>query len=140
MTDDLNGVAGVNLYSAVHPKKLFISSLSKIHSKPEGDLRCAELERAFQKYGGRSGAVNISIQKNSTFAFVELFSQELADLALLEMTNKYKLNRARRTKHEALMEKRAAEEALEEGTGRDNGINAWGVEEWYDLGYRNGAS
>mmetsp|Transcript_34904 Transcript_34904/g.64062 ORF Transcript_34904/g.64062 Transcript_34904/m.64062 type:complete len:568 (-) Transcript_34904:69-1772(-) len=120
MADDLNGVAGVNLYSAVHPKKLFISGLSKIHSEPEVDLRRAELERAFRKYGGRSGAVNVSIQKNSTFAFVELFSEELADLALAEMANKYKLNRARRTKHEALMEKRAAEEALEKGTGKEN--------------------
>lgn len=127
MADDLNGVAGVNLYSAVHPKKLFISNLFKIHSDPEVDLRRAELERAFRKYGGPSGAVAVSIQKNSTFAFVELFSEQQADLALLEMTNsgRYRVNKARRTKHEALMEERAAKEAKENGITNSKETMDW---------------
>ncbi|KAL9185614.1 hypothetical protein ACHAXT_003391 [Thalassiosira profunda] len=112
---DLSSVAGVNLYSSVHPRKLFVSGLPKLHSDPEVDLRRAELERAFRKYGGPSGAVSVSVQKGSTFAFVEVASEQQADLALLEMANRYRINKARRTKHEALMEERAAKEALESG-------------------------
>lgn len=117
MADDLNGVAGVNIYSSVHPKKLFVSGLSKLRSEPEVELRRAELERAFRKYGGPSGAVLVSVQKGSTFAFVEVYSEQQADLALVEQRNKYKLNKARRTKHEALMEERAANEAKGSGDG-----------------------
>lgn len=112
---DLSGVAGVNIYSSVHPKKLFVSGLSKIHSDPEVDLRRAELERAFRKYGGPNGAVFVSVQKDSTFAFVEVASEQQADLALVEMAGRYRVNKARRTKHEALMEERAAKEAAEKG-------------------------
>ncbi|KAL7526074.1 hypothetical protein ACHAXR_003149 [Thalassiosira sp. AJA248-18] len=120
MAKDLNGVAGVNIYDSVHPKKLWISGLSKLRSDPEVDLRRAELERAFRKYGGPSGAVLVSVQKDSTFAFVEVASEQKADLALLEMANKYRVNKARRTKHEALMEERAAKEAAEKGTVKES--------------------
>jgi len=119
MADDLNGVAGVDLYSSVHPKKLFLSGLHKLRSDPEVDLRKAELERAFRKYGGPSGAVLVSVQKNSTFAFVEVHSEQLADRALVEMARKYKVNKARRTKHEALMEERAAKE----GGAKESGVD-----------------
>jgi hypothetical protein len=114
-TNDLSSVAGVNIYSSVHPKKLFITGLSKVHSDPELDLRRAELERAFRKYGGPNGAVFVSVQKDSTFAFVEVASEQQADLALVEMSGRYRVNKARRTKHEALMEERAAKEAAEKG-------------------------
>jgi len=117
---DLSGVAGVNLYSSVHPKKLFVSGLPKIHSDPEVDLRRAEMERAFRKYGGPNGAVFVSVQKDSTFAFVEVASEQQADLALVEMAGRYRVNKARRTKHEALMEERAAKEAAEKGIVKDS--------------------
>ena len=52
MAGDVSGVAGANTYDSVHKKKLFISGLSKLHTDPEVDLRRAELERAFRKYGG----------------------------------------------------------------------------------------
>ncbi|KAL7554774.1 hypothetical protein ACHAWF_018309 [Thalassiosira exigua] len=119
-TADLSGVAGANIYSAVHPRKLFVSGLPKLRSEPEVDLRRAELERAFRKYGGPSGAVLVSVQTNSTFAFVEVASEQQADLALLEMGRRYRLNRARRTKHEALMEERAAKEAAEKGIVKES--------------------
>ena len=117
---DISGVAGVNLYSSIHPKKLFVSGLSKIHSDPEVDLRRAELERAFRKYGGPNGAVFVSVQKDSTFAFVEVASEQQADLALVEMNGRYRVNKARRTKHEAIMEERAAKEAAEKGVVKES--------------------
>ena len=120
---ELDGVAGVNRYSAVHPKKLFVSGLTKLFTDPEVDLRRAELERAFRKYGGPNGVVAVSVQKGSTFAFVELASEAQADLALVEMADKYRLNKARRTKHEALLEERAAKEAMEKGTSKENGVD-----------------
>ena len=119
MAGDVSGVAGANTYDSVHKKKLFISGLSKLHTDPEVDLRRAELERAFRKYGGRQGLVSVSVQKNSTFAFVEVASEQQADLALMEMKDRYKLNKARRTKHEALMEKRAADDAAASGKVTD---------------------
>ena len=106
-------------HDAVHPKKLFISSLRKLQSEPEVDLCRAKLERAFRRYDGPSGAVTVSIQKNSTFAFVEVASEQQADLALVQMASKYKVNMARRTKHEALMKERAAKEALTKGTTKE---------------------
>mmetsp|Transcript_31050 Transcript_31050/g.53070 ORF Transcript_31050/g.53070 Transcript_31050/m.53070 type:complete len:587 (+) Transcript_31050:306-2066(+) len=118
MANDLNGVAGVQIYDSVHPKKLFISGLPKLRSDPEVDLRRAELERAFRKYGDK-GVVHVSVQKNSTFAFVEVATERQADLALVEMANVYRINKARRTKHEALMEERAAREAKEKGVKKD---------------------
>jgi hypothetical protein len=115
--EKVEGVAGVNIHSAVHPRRLFVSGLTKLHTDPEVDLRRAELERAFRKYGGPSGAVAVSLQKNSTFAFVEVATEGLADLALLEMANsgRYRVNKARRSRHEALMDERAAKETAEGG-------------------------
>mmetsp|Transcript_25583 Transcript_25583/g.73985 ORF Transcript_25583/g.73985 Transcript_25583/m.73985 type:complete len:545 (-) Transcript_25583:31-1665(-) len=111
---DISGVPGVNMYSSLHPKKLFVSGLSKLHSLPEVELRRAELERAFRKYGGSHG-VAVVCPMNATYAFVEVEAERQADLALQEMASKYRLNRARRTKHEALQEERAAAEAANEG-------------------------
>ena len=123
MAGDLNGVAGVNIYSMIHPKKLFVSGLPKLHSDPEVDLRRAELERAFRKYSGASGAVIVVVPKDSTFAFVECASEQLADLAVMEMADRYKVNKARRTKHEALMDERAAKEAA--GMGMEKEGTEW---------------
>jgi hypothetical protein len=115
--EKLDGVAGVNIYSAVHPRRLFVSGLSKLLTDPEVDLRRAELERAFRKYGGPTGAVAVSLQKNSTFAFVDVATEGQADLALLEMASsgRYRVNKARRSRHEALLEERAARESAEGG-------------------------
>lgn len=107
---DLTGIAGVNTYNTLHPRKLFISRLTKIYTEPEVDLRRAELERAFRKYGGAQG-VSVIVPTNTTYAFVECESERQADLALTEMAGQYRMNRARRSKHEALQEERAAKEA-----------------------------
>mmetsp|Transcript_18240 Transcript_18240/g.45199 ORF Transcript_18240/g.45199 Transcript_18240/m.45199 type:complete len:518 (-) Transcript_18240:175-1728(-) len=111
---DLSGVAGVNSFNAVHPRKLFVSGLSKISTQTEVDIRRAELERAFRKYGGARGVTCI-VPTNQTFAFVEMETDRMADLALSEMASKYRLNRARRSRHEALQEERAAKEAGKAG-------------------------
>jgi len=111
---DLSSVAGVNIYNSMHPRKLFISSLSKIYSEQEVDVRRAELERAFRKYGGDRG-VECIVPTNSTYAFVEMESERQADLALSEMAPQYRMNRARRSRHEALQEERAAAEAAKQG-------------------------
>uniref|UniRef100_A0A7S4K7I4 Galectin n=1 Tax=Odontella aurita TaxID=265563 RepID=A0A7S4K7I4_9STRA len=118
-TGDLSNVAGVNMFSSIHPRKLFVSGLSKIHSEPEVDLRKAELERAFRKYGGAHG-VSVIAPTNSSYAFVEVESERQADLALREMQSQYKINRARRTKHEALQEERAAAEASGKGKSKES--------------------
>jgi len=115
---DLGHIAGVNSHNAVHEKKLFVSGLPKIYHQPEIDLRRAELERAFRKYGGQQG-VTVICPANSTFAFVEVETERSADLALREMGTKYKLNRARRSRHEALMEQRTAAEAKASGIEKE---------------------
>lgn len=102
-------------------RKLFISGLSKISTQTEVDIRRAELERAFRKYGGARGVACI-VPTNTTFAFVEMESERMADLALSEMSSKYRLNRARRSRHEALQEERAAKEA---GTAGKKEDSAW---------------
>ncbi|KAL7547556.1 hypothetical protein ACHAWF_010835 [Thalassiosira exigua] len=43
----------LTVYSAVHPRKLFISGLPKLWSDLEVDLRRAELERETRSGGGR---------------------------------------------------------------------------------------
>lgn len=117
---DLSGIAGVNSFNATHPRKLFVSGLHKISTQAEVDLRRAELERAFRKFGGARGVTCI-VPTNTTFAFVEMESERQADLALSEMSDKYRINRARRSRHEALQEKRAAEEATKAGKTEDSG-------------------
>ena len=107
MAGDLTDVPGVNVSSYLHPKKLFVSSLTKIYSEAEVDLRRAELERAFRKYGGSQGCV-VKVPTNSTFAFVEVETDRMADLALREMQSIYSVARARRTRAEVLQHQREA--------------------------------
>lgn len=115
---DLSNVPGYNSHNYVHEKKLFVSGLSKIYLQAEIDLRRAELERAFRKYGGKQG-VTVICPPNSTFAFIEVETERAADLALREMATKYRLNRARRSRHEALLEQRAAAEAEAKGVTKE---------------------
>eukprot|EP00980_Cylindrotheca_fusiformis_P004764 scaffold1019_cov123-Cylindrotheca_fusiformis.AAC.4 len=117
---DLSGIPGVNSFNAIHPRKLFVSGLSKISTQGEVDIRRAELERAFRKYGGARGVTCI-VPTNTTFAFVEMENERMADLALSEMSDKYRMNRARRSRHEALQEERAAAEAAKAGKSEDAG-------------------
>jgi Galactoside-binding lectin/RNA recognition motif. (a.k.a. RRM, RBD, or RNP domain) len=112
--DDVSGVPGVKSFNALHPRKLFVTGLTKVYTQADVDVRRAELERAFRKYGGGRGAIVI-VPTNSTYAFVELESESATDRALREMASTYSLNRARRTKHEALQEERAAKEAKARG-------------------------
>jgi RNA recognition motif-containing protein len=107
-------------HSIILQRKLFISSLQKISTQAEVDIRKAELERAFRKYGGARGVTCI-VPTNTTFAFVEMENERMADLALSEMSEKYRLNRARRSRHEALQEKRADAEAAKAGKSEDTG-------------------
>lgn len=123
-SSDLDHVPGVNSHNSVHEKKLFVRGLPKLHSQPEIELRIAELERAFRKYGGAQGATVIC-PTNSTFAFVELETGRMADLALREMGGKYRLNRARRSRHEALLEQRAAGEAAGKGGNITRETSGW---------------
>jgi len=106
-TNDISNIPGVNTFSKLHPMKLFVSGLDRLTTEVETELRRAELERAFRKFGGSEGA-KIIAPLNSTFAFVELDSERQADLALAEMQHSYRLNRARMTRHEALKEKKEA--------------------------------
>lgn len=118
---DLANVAGVHTYNALHPRKLFVSRLAKIFSEAEVDLRRAELERAFRQYGGVHG-VSVIVPTNATFAFVETESERAADLALQEMTAQYRVSRARRSRHEALQEERAAAEASARGETKEHTV------------------
>lgn len=104
---DVSNVSGAtSLSSSTHPRKIFVRGLGKIFAEAEVDLRRAELERAFRKYGGALG-VHVVIPKNKTFAFVEVESERMTDLALAEMAGTYRLHRAARSRHEALLEERA---------------------------------
>ena len=117
LADKLSTVAGVNSFNSIHPRKLFIRGLSKIHYSAEVDIRRAELERAFAKYGGSRGLVKVVVYNHKTYASVEMETDRLADLALQDMSSMYRLNRARRTKHEALQEERQLKEMNGGGTG-----------------------
>jgi histidinol-phosphate/aromatic aminotransferase/cobyric acid decarboxylase-like protein len=85
--------------------------MPKVHTDPEVDLRRAQVERVFAKFGGDRG-VNVVAPKNATFCFVELETPRQCDLALQEMTRRkgiaYRITRAKRTRFEALQEERAA--------------------------------
>jgi hypothetical protein len=84
------------------------------------DKRHAELERAFRKYGSNHGAIAI-VPKDKAYDFVEQVTERQADLALQEMQDKYRSNRARSSRHEALQEERvAAEAAASDGQKKDN--------------------
>ena len=106
---DVSGVPGVNSFDSLHPRKIFLSGLGKIFTVSEVEIRKAELERAFRAYGGDQG-VNVIVPTNATYAFVECASESLADKALQDMANSYRMNRARRSRHDALQEARAAKE------------------------------
>ncbi|CAB9504387.1 Galactoside-binding lectin [Seminavis robusta] len=110
---DLVGLPGFKSFSSLHPRKLFISKLKKVRKDTDVDMRRAEFERAFRKYGGARG-VTVIVPKNQTFCFVEFDSERMADLALEEMSSQYKINRARRTKHEALEDERVANQKKKE--------------------------
>lgn len=112
VNEDVSGVAGVNTFDSVHPRKLFIQGMPKIRNDREVELRRAELERAFHLYGGARG-VSTLVPKNASYAFVEFETEQMCNHAMQEMAEKYpyKIGRARRSKHEALMEQRAAEAA-----------------------------
>ena len=111
-------VPGVDNFNSMHPRKLFVSGLPKLHLEADVDVRRAELERAFRKYGGDRG-VSVIAPLNATYAFVEMENERQADMALSEMSSQYRLNRARRTKHEALQEERAAKEAGKQLLNKD---------------------
>jgi Galactoside-binding lectin/RNA recognition motif. (a.k.a. RRM, RBD, or RNP domain) len=118
---DVSDIPGVNSFSSDHPRKVFISGLVKISSDAEVELRRAELERAFQKYGGDRGVLVVA-PTNATFAFVEMESESMTDLALREMSERYRMNRARRSRHEALREERAAAENMKLGATKTDTV------------------
>ena len=117
---NLSNVVGVNsnVIEGLHPKKLFVSGLLKISDAPMIELRRAELERAFRKYGGAQGA-NVIVPINSSYAFVELESERMTGLALTELQSKYRMNRARRSRQERLQEEQEAEEAKANAENKD---------------------
>lgn len=118
--EDVSNIAGVNAFDSVHPKKIFISGLPKIKTEKQVDIRRAELERVFRKYGGARGVSTI-VPKYSSYAFVEFETEHQCSVCIQQMPGSsfpYKINRARRTKHEALMEERAAKES---GKAQDGG-------------------
>jgi hypothetical protein len=114
---DASDVPGVEIFNAAHPRKLFVSGLSKLFKDADVELRKAELERAFRKYGGDRGMVQVIVPKNKTYAFVETATEAACDRALVEMSDEYSMYRARRTRHEALQEERALKEALQHAGG-----------------------
>jgi len=101
--DRLTGVGGANSFAGLHPKRLFIKGLKPVKNESDIDLRRANFERFFRKYGGARG-VTVNIPANSTFAFIECDTEQLADLAIDEMSDQYNIKRARRKKHETLKE------------------------------------
>ena len=108
--EDISNVAGVNAYDSVHPKKLFISGLKKLRTDQQIEMRTATMEREFGKYGGPRGVQTI-VPKFSRYAFIEFETEQQCTVALQHLGSQYKLNRARRTKHEALTEERAEKES-----------------------------
>lgn len=120
---DVSAIPGVNSFSSDHPRKIFIGNLSRISTESEVEIRRAELERAFQRYGGDRG-VQVMAPTNKTYAFVEMESEHMTDLALREMTTTYQMNRARRSRHEALREERAVAAAGGTETAKKSGT-AW---------------
>lgn len=123
-SEKLSEVAGVNSFNSIHPRKLFLRGLPKLSSSTDIDIRRAELERAFGKYGGSRGVVKVVVYNRKTYATVELETERLADLALQELSSIYQINRARRTKHEALQEERLLKEQAKAGGSRKD-ISGW---------------
>lgn len=122
--EDISNVPGVKMHSKLHKTKLFISNLPKIYTETQIDLRRAELERAFRQYGGAHG-VTALCPPNRSFAFVEVESYRAADMAVREMSDKYTVNRARMSRHEALMEERAAAQTTSSSASGDKKTSNW---------------
>merc|ERR1712224_812520 len=116
--DDVSNIPGVDSFDSVHPRKLFISGLKKIWDDKQVELRTAELERRFRRFGGARG-VQCIVPKRNTYAFVVFETEAQCDDAMRHMpeTVDYKVSRARRTKHEALADERAAKEGKTEDSG-----------------------
>mmetsp|Transcript_27126 Transcript_27126/g.54262 ORF Transcript_27126/g.54262 Transcript_27126/m.54262 type:complete len:540 (+) Transcript_27126:77-1696(+) len=112
---NVSHVPGFNAVSQIHKKKIFVHGLTKISTEQDIDLRRAELERAFKPFSGLQGATVI-VPSQSTFAFVEFDDESQAKRALVcpVLLEKFRMNLARRTRHEVLEEKRAAAKKLEE--------------------------
>ena len=89
------------ILNLTHPRKLFLRGLCKLQTDAQIELRTAELERAFFRYGGARG-VSVIAPKHKSFAFVEFESAQGASLALKEMLSQYCMTRARCTRQEAL--------------------------------------
>ncbi len=106
--EDISHVPGVNFHSSLlHDKKLYIRKLPKLFTEAQLELRRAELERAFRKYGSALG-VTVDCRPKCSYAFVEVESKRAAELAIKEMSGKYLISRAQMSRHEALIEERAA--------------------------------
>lgn len=106
-TGDVASVPGANSFNGLHPRKIFVSSLPRLSKQADLDLRRAQLERAFSAYGGARG-VTVIVPAKKTYAFIEMESEAATERALRDMSQLYRMNRARRTRHEALQEARAA--------------------------------
>lgn len=106
-SEDVASVPGANSFNGLHPRKIFVSNLPRLSKQAELDLRRAELERAFSAYGGDRG-VTVIVPGRKTYAFIEMESEDATERALREMSQLYRMNRARRTRHEALQEARAS--------------------------------
>ena len=98
------------LESSLKQTKLFIRGLPKIHTSSQVDLRRAQLERAFRKYGGIRG-VSVIAPKKVSFAFIELEFAEQAQAALREMAGLFNITHAKYTRLEALGAQKRATKA-----------------------------
>ena len=107
MKDKVPGIAGCTSMDLFHPKKLFIRQLTKITTDVQVEVRRAQLERAFAKYGGARG-VTVVAPKKKSFAFVKFECATQAAAALCEMAVHFNVARAKYTRPEALEAKRAA--------------------------------
>lgn len=115
---ELAEVPGVNSFDATHPRKLFISKLSWISTATEVDYRKSQLYRVFRPYESGQHGPTVTVRPRSSIALVEFTDERAADLALAqmgqghpvltEMGPNYRLTRAKRSRHEALEEERAA--------------------------------
>ena len=67
---ELSSVAGVNSFRAEHPRKIIVRDLPRVKTVSDADIRRAQLERAFIKYGGNRG-VAVIVPLRKTFCFIE---------------------------------------------------------------------
>lgn len=95
-------------------RKLFISGLHHISMQPEVDLCHAESRMHLSKVWRRPWH-----DCDSTNEYDICLYWTWEQMALQEMQDHYRLNRARRSPHEALQEELAAAEAAKEGSTKD---------------------